>query len=232
MNVTPLGLVDGLAIGRTGHVEFLISEDRQARNIVVYLTCPNPELFAIVPGPDLPYHIPKLGNFPRSHTTVPKEKTLTFAVTPLKAEPGKSYECQLHFSWSHGSSSQPKEENGSLTVTLPVYANDSTYFAIGVAKTIQEKSEQFYVDMVAKGRESQQQRWALFSSDLDPGRVVVNEQSFNWAMSIMELGSRIYRSQVEAVKRNIDRDRAADTDTDTEPGSASHDSAAGGGGSP
>jgi len=189
--------------------------ERSVRNVRVHLTCKHDDLFSIVPSASVPYIIPVLDE---SHED---GVDLRFAITPLKAEPGKSYECELHYYWKYCDEKKGAPEHHEIeTVTVPVHASDSAYFAIGIAKELQRKSETFYLDMIEKGREAQNQQWALFGgTKLDPARVAVNETSFNWAMSLVELGSRIYRTQVEAVNRS-DSAAAANADADDSSGPA------------
>jgi hypothetical protein len=219
MKIKSLGSVTPCSNGHTGHMDFNArATNKNVKDVRVHLTCKHDGLFCIVPSVSVPYMIPTLDECQEDGVD------LRFAITPLNAEPGKSYECELHYYWKYCDDKKDAVEHHKVeTVTVPVHASDSAYFAIGIAKTLQEKSEKFYTDMMDKGQDAQNQQWAVFGgSKLDPARVAVNETSFNWAMSLVELGSRIYRTQVEAVNKSVSA-AAANADADDPNGPADDD---------
>jgi hypothetical protein len=210
MKIKQLGSVTDVSSCQTGQVDFnAVAVDENVKDVRVHLTCKHDHLFNIVPNSSMPYTISALD------VGDERGQDLPFTITPLNAEPGKTYEFELHYSWKNCGDKKGTEYRDVKRIRVPVYASDSTYFAIGMAKALQEKSEKFYMEMKDKGLEAQNNRWALFGGhDIDPGRVAVSEQSFNWAMSLVELGSRIYRTQVETVKKS---DQAAAAAADSDP---------------
>ena len=178
MKITLLGFATHVSSGQTGHYDIKAhAPDGDVRDVRVYLTCKHDQLFNIIPCASVPYIIPKL--LQKNEVG----ENLCFAITALSAEPGKSYDCELHYHWRNCNDKDGEEHHRFETVSVPVHASDSAYFAIGIAKELQKKSESFYLEMVSNGKAAQDGQWALAGgADLDPARVAVSETSFNWAM--------------------------------------------------
>lgn len=111
--------------------------------------------------------------------------TRSFAIKPIDAEAGKTYQADAQVT----SSGAP--ENASADVF--VEARPEVYAAIGVAETVRAQVLDFYNNAKQKGRDAHEST-ALPETRGDPTARALQPSSFQWALQMIELGTKMFRA--------------------------------------
>ena len=109
----------------------------------------------------------------------------SFAVKPVDAEAGKTFKADAKVSWTGG------DETASAEVF--VEARPEVYAAIGAAETLRAQLLDFYDNAKLKGREVHEQT-ALPESKGDPASRALQATSFQWALQMVEMGTKMFRT--------------------------------------
>ena len=131
--------------------------------------------------------------------------TLPFAVIPIDAETGRTYEVEVAARWqAYDEDTRSFVPQVPTPVRLKIHleARPEVYLAIGAADVLRRTLLQTYEALTQSGRDSHSKaRTTLPSTPSDPARTAFGENSFDWAMSMVELGSRLYRNQARSQRR-------------------------------
>jgi len=109
----------------------------------------------------------------------------SFAVKPVDAESGKTYQANAKVEFSGG---------GPETATAEIFveARPEVYAAIGAAETLRAQFLELYNNAKQKGREIHEDT-ALPDTKGDPTSRALQPTSFQWALQMVELGTKVFR---------------------------------------
>jgi hypothetical protein len=108
-----------------------------------------------------------------------------FAVKPIDAEAGKTYKADATVSFKGGTESASAE--------LFVEARPEVYAAIGAVETLRAQFLDLYNNAKEKGREVHEHT-ALPETKGDPASRVLQPTSFQWALQMVEVGTKMFRA--------------------------------------
>jgi len=108
----------------------------------------------------------------------------SFAIKPVDAEAGKTFQANAKVTWTGG--------NETATAEIFVEARPEVYAAIGAAETVRAQLLDFYNNAKQKGREVHEQT-ALPESKGDPTSRALQPTSFQWALQMVEMGTKLFR---------------------------------------
>jgi hypothetical protein len=109
----------------------------------------------------------------------------SFAVKPVDAEAGKTFKADAKVQWTGG--------DDSASAEIFVEARPEVYAAIGAAETLRAQLLDFYDNAKQKGREVHEQT-ALPESKGDPSARALQATSFQWALQMVEMGTKMFRT--------------------------------------
>jgi hypothetical protein len=111
----------------------------------------------------------------------------TFAIKPVDAEAGKTYRAEGSATWGGG------EQHNRLPVK--VEARPEVYAVIGAASRAREFLLDQYRECVEAGRKAS--NTALPTTHGDPGSMLLDERTFQWALGLVEAGTRLAKEQAD-----------------------------------
>ena len=148
-------------------------------------------LMSVIPPRTLGYVEPELrAEYP--------PRSYPFTLKPIRAETGKTYRAVVQVSHVNGDGDRVLYEEDAIDVRLE--PRPEIYFAIGIADTVREKGLSFYREMIEAGKVAHDRTDTVlpdFGTNDEPIKTMMGEETFRWAMSMVELGSRIYNSQAK-----------------------------------
>lgn len=109
----------------------------------------------------------------------------SFAIKPVDAEAGKTYQVDATVTFVGGN------ENASANVF--VEARPEVYAAIGIADTVRAQVLELYNNAKQKGRDAHEGT-SLPETRGDPTARALQPTSFQWALQMIELGTKMFRS--------------------------------------
>lgn len=108
----------------------------------------------------------------------------SFAIKSIDAEAGKTYQANATVTFGGG--------NESANAEVFVEARPEVYAVLGLAETIRAQALEFYNNAKEKGREIHDGT-ALPETKGDPTSRALQPTSFQWALNMVELGTKMFR---------------------------------------
>ena len=110
-----------------------------------------------------------------------------FAVKPVAAEAGKTYAVQVQLAWKGGTLGK--------SVQVPVEARPEVYAAIGAVEHLRRTLLGAYESFKQVGK-TVHQNTTLPDSGGEPARQALHPETFQWALSMVEMGTKLFRESV------------------------------------
>ena len=110
-----------------------------------------------------------------------------FAVKPVDAEAGKTYDALVEATPQGGATQSAHQQ-------MFVEARPEIYAAIGAAERLRQTLLNSYEDFKQTGRQVHQET-ALPETGGEPANEALQPSSFQWALSAIEFGTRLFQSQ-------------------------------------
>jgi hypothetical protein len=181
------------ANGSYGMVIALFRNDARfnLNDVIVDCAFPREGLMEVVPEPEVGCYYSTV----RAADPMVRSR---FLVLPNEAETGRTYTGVVRVSHVDADGNRRIHERQQFDIRLE--PRPEIYFAIGVADTVRRLGLAVYTQMVNAGREAHERDETVlpdFANIEDPAKVLMGEETFSWAMSMIQLGTRIYNSQMK-----------------------------------